>query len=324
MLGVYTTLIDLRRYLKLNMFSIGTRLWLSMMRPKYNLLKIVSKIMKEGIYSYRSPHKLKNQAWLIKRREFDALIILDACRYDVFSEVVYKYLDGRLDLVVSPGSTTIEWLKHTWGNSLWKDVVYVSASPLVNKRGLIEAFDARNRFLDVIEVWDWGWDEKLCTVPPYNVNLGVKIALTSMKLQKLAYPRDYKLVIHYVQPHAPYIALRHVVEKITKDEELSRSVTDVAVRKLGRFTGDFSIDYILLGLLKDVLKDEEKVKKTLFIMYRQNLEWVLKYVAELSIYLNGKIIVTADHGELLGEYGLYFHLDLPLPILREVPWFIVK
>ena len=92
MLGVYTTLIDLRRYLKLNMFSIGTRLWLSMMRPKYNLLKIVSKIMKEGIYSYRSPHKLKNQAWLIKRREFDALIILDACRYDVFLKLYTSIL----------------------------------------------------------------------------------------------------------------------------------------------------------------------------------------------------------------------------------------
>jgi len=294
------------------------------MRPRYNLVKVASKIMKGSIHNHRFPCELKDQVCLIKRREFDALIILDACRYDVFSEVVYKYLDGKLDLVVSPGSTTIEWLKHTWGDSLWRDVVYVSASPLINKRGLIETFDSRNRFLDIVEVWDWGWDERLCTVPPYNVNLGVKIALTSTKLRKLVYPRDYKLVIHYVQPHAPYIALRRIVERIVKEEELSKNIIDVNVRKLRRFTGDFSIDYILLGLLKDVLKDEEKVKKTLSIMYKRNLEWVLKYVAELSTYLNGRIIVTSDHGELLGEYGLYFHLNLPLPILREVPWFIVK
>lgn len=297
-----------------------------MMRPRYNLMKILLRIGRNNTCTcnYGTDNVLRDQVSLIRHREFDALIILDACRYDVFSEIAYRYLDGELKLVISPGSTTIEWLKNVWQDRLWNDTVYVSASPLINKRGLLNSFDTRNKFLDIIEVWDWGWDEKLCTVPPYKVNLAVKITMIKMRLRKLLYPRDYKLVIHYVQPHSPYIALRHAVAKIAEDEKLSKYVKDIAVRKLKRFTGKFSIDYILLGLLKDVLKKDEEVRKALYNAYRKNLEWVLEHVAELSTYLDGKIVITADHGELLGEHGLYFHPDLPLPILRIVPWFIIK
>jgi len=33
--------------------------------------------------------------------------------------------------------------------------------------------------------------------------------------------------------------------------------------------------------------------------------------------------VTSDHGELLGEDGLYAHSRINHPELREVPWLVV-
>jgi hypothetical protein len=289
---------------------------------KYLFFKL-SKLYKVK-WANLSPYTvIEDQKKLIWRRGFDVLIILDACRYDVFEKVIHEYLDGELKAVVSPASVTIDWLKSVWVG-VWKDVVYVSAAPMVNKRGLLKEFNAKDKFLDVVEVWDWGWDEDLITVPPQKVNLGVAITLANMKVRGYKFPRDYKLVVHYVQPHAPYRMLGNITRRLTKYESLKTRILDVNVRKLLQFRGDFSIDHILLGTLKDTLHGDEKVSKAIRIAYEDNLRWVLEHVSNLVTRVKGKVIITADHGELLGEYGLYFHMNLPLPELRIVPWFIVK
>lgn len=60
--------------------------------------------------------------------------------------------------------------------------------------------------------------------------------------------------------------------------------------------------------------------------YRYNVRYALKFVKELP--LKGRSVITADHGELLGEqdrYGHFFNCNTPIgkhPKLREVPWFI--
>ena len=71
--------------------------------------------------------------------------------------------------------------------------------------------------------------------------------------------------------------------------------------------------------------------------YRENLRIVLRYVTKLcSKFLelkpSDKIIVTSDHGELLGEEGVYGHGEGLLTrffprirrILSEVPWLVVE
>jgi glucan phosphoethanolaminetransferase (alkaline phosphatase superfamily) len=55
--------------------------------------------------------------------------------------------------------------------------------------------------------------------------------------------------------------------------------------------------------------------------YKSNLARVMEFVDMLGEELNGKTIVTADHGELLGENDLYGHPGHSnLEILRKVPW----
>lgn len=313
----------IKSYLTSSMLRPEPRLWLSLNLIKgYSLdfLLTISGMLGKSPFSLYS---FERQEKLIQQAKYDALIILDACRYDMFSEIVHEYLDGELRCVVSPASVTIEWLKRVWSGNAWRDTVYVSASPMINKRGLLRGFDARDMFLYVEEVWDWGWSESMSTVPPDKVNLAVKVAMTKLKLRNLIYPRDYRLIVHYVQPHAPYIKLRNIVGIISTDKSLKDEISDMALRRLGRFTGKLSIDYTLLGLLRQKVRGRG-LRRIITEAYKENLRWVLEHIARLVTCLNGRIIITSDHGELLGEYGLYFHPDLPLPYLRLVPWFAVK
>jgi hypothetical protein len=59
--------------------------------------------------------------------------------------------------------------------------------------------------------------------------------------------------------------------------------------------------------------------------YQTNLEIVLAAVADLIRFMSGRIIITSDHGELLGEGGRYSHfVGSERPELIEVPWLIVE
>ena len=58
--------------------------------------------------------------------------------------------------------------------------------------------------------------------------------------------------------------------------------------------------------------------------YRENLHIVLEQVVALVKHLTGKIVITADHGEMLGEYYCYSHWSRSsLKHLIEIPWFVI-
>jgi hypothetical protein len=60
--------------------------------------------------------------------------------------------------------------------------------------------------------------------------------------------------------------------------------------------------------------------------YTDNLWYVLSYVQMLHKECNGrKMIITGDHGERLGEGGLFGHSSKKMDkAVIEVPWFEVK
>ncbi len=315
---------ELRNSLNENSLDGLSRLRKYQLFLKYYILKkfepLIDRVYKE------LKNNLPRQEKLIWYGDFDVLIILDACRYDIFSGIYTKYIDNSYLIPAwSPASVTLDWLKKVWGIKYWDDIVYVTASPLINKSHLIPQFDANKYFKEIIEVWDSGWSPELITVPPQNVNLAVKAVITKYNLRGVKIGRDYRLVIHYVQPHAPYIGLRKLTKAIITSE-LATSVIDVTVRKFKQFHGDYSIDYLMLYILSSNLSSKE-LKYLIRREYTSNLKWVLSYVARLIKYLSKyklRIVLTADHGELLGEYGLYYHLDLNLPQLRVVPYCIIR
>jgi len=72
------------------------------------------------------------------------------------------------------------------------------------------------------------------------------------------------------------------------------------------------------GALKSGDWDYDKI----FEAYIENLRYVLNHVSTLvSNYDAERVVITSDHGELFGEWGIYNHkAGIPHPLLRKVPW----
>jgi hypothetical protein len=217
------------------------------------------------------------------------LIILDTARYDYFSQEYEKYLDGKLKKAISPASATIGTISETFDEK--KDLTYFSSIPMVNSQKIevqpelfhTLSFRPWDMFREVVDVWDFGWNDELSTVPPSALNEAV--------LDR----NDDKKIIHYCQPHGNWIAGPQVFvdpDKTMTERVLNDEVSPAKLRKA----------------------------------YRNNLKLGLKYTSKLIENLEGKTIVTADHGELLGEFGIYGQHPLYLPAskLRIVPWLEVQ
>lgn len=275
----------------------------------------------------------------IMEEDWDYLIILDACRYDYFREAHEKYLDGDLKKFVSPATGTKEWCEKVF-QSKYEDVVYVSANPHINSRGVGD-IDVNGIFHKIIDVWDWGWDESKKTVPPSEVNREVLDAIND-------YP-EKRFVVHYMQPHAPYLSLETVGDfsggasptdwksKGKKDSSLRSSLLELKgvgkkcakkiIRRVIGYTGHRKAWKVMkiFGIQPDSLIYkvlQRKGEKDLRNAYKENLNIVLEQVSHLLDNISGKAVVTSDHGELLGERGCYGHdLEIRVPALVEVPWF---
>jgi len=230
----------------------------------------------------------------IRGEDWDNLIILDACRYDYFEEEHLKWLEGELQNVTSPASCTINWLKRTWNGKY--DLTYVSGFPSVNSKGIPRmGYRATDHFKRIIDVWDFGWDEELGTIPPWNINKTV-----------LNKTDRTNLLIHYMQPHQPYIGKTKITVPIGKPTPTPGASgfgrTATRIRNRLRKNKNLSLERA----------------------YRDNLILVLEWVSKLVPSLKGKTIITADHGEGLGRGGPQHHAGDARATLRHVPWFEVE
>lgn len=264
------------------------------------------------------------------------LIVLDACRYDYFERIYKEYLpEGKLEKLISCGWNTPEWLKCVFRGKAHNDIVYISANPYINSKGtmiinsyidsegkLVWKFNPRNyiRVYKIIDVWDWGFNKELGTVHPKEVN---KAALIAVRLYRLK-----RFIIHYAQPHYPYLelAMRGIKIKINRrfSDRVKGFIRWRLINLFGKRAG-LKIAEKIIGPPSPQRPEEQVARKLgeqeLRRLYKSNLRIVLKYVARLISRLKEKIIITSDHGELLGEQGLYGHRDYnDVPILFEVPW----
>jgi hypothetical protein len=221
--------------------------------------------------------------------DWDVLIILDGCRYDTFEK--HNPFSKSVTEATSNSSHTTDFLaKNLLGDQ--SDTVYVTASPQVTK--------CESRFHMVVHVWQDAWDEELRTVPPQSVT---ESAIEALK----QYP-DKRLVVHYMQPHYPFIG--------PTGRDLETHAT---------FTG---------GLRKrkhpsiwEMLSSGEVSEDEVRVAYEENLKIVLNEVVELTDRIDGKTVITSDHGNLFGErisplpVKIYGHpSDLPAKGLTSVPY----
>lgn len=266
------------------------------------------------------------------------LIVLDACRYDIFEEVCD--IKGNLEKRLSRGSCTVEWLYRTFYKPL--DVVFFSANPFINSQGMNLGelakcarknyphvnweWNALDIFTDVVDVWKWGWNNKHSTVLPDTLTDSV-------------IDTDYngRKIIHYIQPHQPYIiydggkkkwGARDKLVKGGEDDglDIKEYIKSIVKRAVKDKKKQWTIKKILGGKLNtfQYLVVHDKLEE-LIELYEQNLRVVLDSVKRLIDNIEGKTLITSDHGEAFGEQDDWGHkYNSNNPILRQVPWFEVE
>lgn len=225
--------------------------------------------------------------------EWDVLVILDACRPDLLTEVSatesYDWVPepDTLETVRSPASSSQGWMAAHFDSDHRAEMA---------KTGYITS----NMFIrDFTPDWFGVYSE-------VSANLELQDGVRYVDPRELTEKsidvwrrRDEldidRLIVHYMQPHTPFRS--HPEWFLDTDHSTGWGLGFVELRD-GRFNrGEF------------------------WEAYRDNLEWVLDDVDALVHNCDADIVVTSDHGNGFGEWGIYGHPNgIPLDVVREVPW----
>lgn len=249
------------------------------------------------LYHRRLYHREYNVSGIdVIAADWDTLLILDGCRYDMFER--HHGLPGTLERRQSRGSHTLEFLEGNFGGRTLDDTVYVTASPMLHRY--------RDRIGDVhfhavVDVWqEDGWDEQYKTVLPETMTDYLRRAAEQ-------YP-DKRLIGHFVQPHYPFLGTGSELNtgRLEEGEHISLDIWGRLMR------GDLAVP-------------PEHIREAI----RDNIDAVLPAVEELLSEVPGRTVVTADHGNMIGERAR------PVPIrewghppgiyteqLVTVPWLV--
>lgn len=225
-------------------------------------------------------------------KEWDVLVICDACRVDLLEEVCdsgqFEWLpnsDG-VDSLLSVGSTSDEWMQGMFDEAHIDEMrrtAYVSGNLFAQNYpteefaaytqthpeqvGDIHTFDPKKLTERAVDIWR------------RRQELGVE-----------------KMIVHYFQPHTPF---RSRPEWFDKDHENRTDWGEGFTR------------------LRDGKIDRTEFRDA----YLDNVVWAMEEVEMLKENCEADIGISADHGNGLGEWGVYGHpYGIPIDAVRRVPW----
>lgn len=235
----------------------------------------------------------------VTNEDWDNLLMLDACRYDLFKEAAD--LPGITSKRQSMDSATPGFLRRTFDGGTYHDIVYITANPYVNVVLPEDTFHA------VDNVWQDAWDCDLNTVHP-------NVMAERAREAAAVYPNK-RLLVHFMQPHYPFVG------DIRLEGESTFGVRNQAM------TGDTLGAEDRAPTPFDKLQSEDLSQAEVWEAYESNLKYALPYIENLMTELEGLNVVTADHGNAFGERAwpfpirVYGHpLGVKIPVLTEVPW----
>jgi len=229
--------------------------------------------------------------------DWDTLIIIDACRVDVFEELVDTTQFDEYRRVKSKGSATSEWSRKNFQND-YDDTVYVSGMPTPNRH-------IKGEFVHFESVWEYGFDEEKGTIPAEAVTAAARDIHDS-------YPNK-RLIVHYAQPHYPFVG---------SDFDFSywRQTDDIS------FGGDDRARDAWDAIGQGLVGEDE-----VLLAYRDNLGYVMEEVWNLIDHIDGRTVIHSDHGNMVGGRSwpipvrVYGHPgNLWLKRLRTVPWAVLE
>jgi len=265
----------------------------------------------EGIYNtFKSASLVASSRWPVGTnvfdREWDLLVVLDACRYDALDFVAeeYPFLES-IQPMWSVGSATREWAANTYTTD---------RIPELNRTALIASTgagqwalqsDRPELFGHPLErfcAWDMADQDDFYFVDDAwkHIHDDPYTGLTrpeTVTERAIYYGRELdtnRFIVWYKQPHAPYTA--RAIRNDREPFEYERRPWEALLGDTDRGS--------ILGAYLDELRYGLDSVEVLF----ENFD------AET-------VAITSDHGETFGEWGMYSHpVGMPVPALRRVPW----
>lgn len=231
------------------------------------------------------PDPSKKVGFNFLEEEWDYAIVLDACRFDLFKEV--NKIPGVLHKKRSLGSMTNEWVRNAIKRE-YKDMVLVTANPYLSRIYL-----KQKPFFKNIPAWEIGWDDELLVTPPW-------VMADLSKKQVKRFP-DKRIIFWFMQPHHPFI---------NSDIDDDWNMVDMMVNNKSGLKSVWTM-----------VKDGDVTVEQVWDAYKSNLVQTMPYVEKLVDFLDGKVVVTSDHGNCFGEFGLFCHpQSIHIPPLVDVPY----
>lgn len=238
----------------------------------------------------------------IMEKDWDNLLLLDACRYDTLQSISQR----DVERIVSVAGKSSEFIEETMNGKEMHDTVYISSNPHV------EMTLDDGVFHDVVKTYGDSWeDQRTDSHKKFHPENVYNIAIASIE----SYP-DKRILVHFMQPHGPYFGekARRLRQRLTDEH----GITFTRLSDTGQHERTQYAD--LMYAAKDGYLSAAEVRE----VYVENLELVLEYAERLADDLEGKTAVSSDHGENLGDPGgifspKYGHYGYS-PEVRFVPW----
>lgn len=219
-------------------------------------------------------------------QDWEVLVLLDACRPDrleaVGQEDAYSWLPP-VERRYSCASQSKEWVDKTLATLPDEEAARLG---IVSGNGFTAKRLDGDRFHTMLDLA--GRDEY------WTPGLGLDarpVTDHAIQLWRSA-DRPERMIVWYMKPHTP-LPNTDLPEEFYED----KNECDLARR------GELPVETFARG-------------------HDQNIRTVLAEVEVLLENLDAdSVVISADHAELLGEYGLYCHpAYVPLPALKRVPW----
>ncbi|MDR5657393.1 hypothetical protein RH831_09395 [Halodesulfurarchaeum sp. HSR-GB] len=220
--------------------------------------------------------------------DWDLLVVLDACRPEWMRAVKGEYdFINTIETIHSVGSHSEEWISNTFASE-HSNQMAKSAYVTGNHYAEDLEHSALKEFKSAHDFGSWAYDS---ASPPANM-------ITDLAIRTARQKEWSKLIVHYMQPHKPFLKRGNTREEYTVDKE---SLGHLLYHRY--FNGELTV-------------------ADLHAAFTDNLRYVLEEVKLLLENVHApKTVITADHGQAFGEDGLYDHIPgVKHPSVREVPW----
>lgn len=253
------------------------------------------KSQKELINNLR---KNDNESWIL---------LLDACRADMFDKVV----DDKFNIVNNGDvNCTPDWFDEMFNGKI-NGHLFHGGDP-INSIDAGASYNENNHFSKIPShrIYNANNEYSLVVSGPKEVNQVVKLHITKdssidERLEALGYKESSEYnnnfnlnVVRYMQPHTPYRML--------------------PLKKINQYGKNYH------DSIKNMVRKGDLTFEQLKNFYIDNLIWSYNGAYDLIKFLKGDIIITSDHGECLGNCGDWFHGTNYHEHITNVPWMVIQ